>query len=75
MKFENEMDVINQFLDADTYQEKYNISRLTEDFMSDKVIDTLAASLDTVIADGPLDRRFEELKGIVFTNRKFEVIR
>ncbi|MCR5345454.1 MAG: hypothetical protein K6E46_05335 [Lachnospiraceae bacterium] len=75
MKFENEMDVINQFLDADTYQEKYNILRLTEDFMSDKVIDTLAASLDTVIADGPLDRRFEELKGIVLTNRKFEVIR
>lgn len=75
MKFENEMDVINQFLDADTYQEKYNILRLTEDLVTDRVIDTLAASMDTVIAEGPIDRRFEELKSIVLTNRKFEVIR
>ena len=75
MKFENEMDVINRFLDADTYQEKYNILRLTEDLVTDRVIDTLAASMDTVIAEGPIDRRYEELKGIVLTNRKFEVIR
>ena len=75
MKFENEMDVINAFLDADTYQEKYNIIRLTEDLMNDRIIDTLAAALDTVIADGPIDRRVDDLKGVVATNRKFEVIR
>lgn len=75
MIFENEMDVINAFLDADTYDEKYNIIRLGSDLMTDKVIDTLAASMDTVIAEGPTDRRYEELKGIILTNRKFEVIR
>lgn len=75
MIFENEMDVINAFLDANTYDEKYNIVRLNSDLMTDRVIDTLAAAMDTIVADGPIDRRYEDLKGIILTNRKFEVIR
>ncbi|MCR5374229.1 MAG: hypothetical protein K6E39_02515 [Lachnospiraceae bacterium] len=75
MIFENEMDIINAFLDANTYDEKYNIIRLNPDLMTDKVIDTLAAAMDTIISDGPIDRRYEDLKGIILTNRKFEVIR
>ena len=71
----SEMDAIMAFLDADSYEEKYNVLGLIREFMSDHVINTLAASMDVVIPEGNLQSRFEELRGCVSTFRRFEVSR
>ena len=69
------MDAIMAFLDADSYEEKYNLLGMVHEFLSDHVINTLAASLDVVIPEGDLETRFEELRSCISTFRRFEVTR
>ena len=70
-----ELDAIMAFLDADTYEDKYNMMGMIREHMSDHMINTLAASLDVVIPEGDLESRFEELRGCIATLRRFEVSR
>lgn len=74
-KIESEMDAILAFLDADTYDDKLVILGLIEEYKSDHLVDTLAASMDTVIPDGNIDNRYEELRSHVRMQKRFEVRR
>ena len=74
-QIETELDAIMAFLEAETYEEKYHLLGMIHEFLSDHVINTLAASMDTVIADGELEDRFEELRNCINTFRRFEVSR
>lgn len=74
-EIETELDAIMAFLDAETYDEKYRMLAVVHEFLSDHVISTLAASMDTVIDDGDLEERFEQLRNCVNMHRRYEVSR
>ena len=40
--------------------------------MTDKLVDDFAVVLDVVIPEGPVDKRYEELKLCVRTRQKYE---
>ena len=61
-----------QFLDEDNWDKKYNILVSIRDKMTDKLVDDFAVALDVVIPDGPLDKRYEQLKICVRTRQKYE---
>ncbi len=65
-----------KFLDTDDFDEKYDIlCDLKENDVTDLLIDNLAVTLDVVIPDGPISRRFDELKTCVKTRKKYESLR
>lgn len=70
-----EMEAILLFLDADTYEEKWNLLGIVQEFQSEHLINTLAASMDVVINDGSLDERFDELRNCISTRRRYEIDR
>lgn len=70
-----EMEAILLFLDADTYDEKWDLLGTVHEFLSDHLINTLAASMDVVIEDGDLENRFDELRNCVSTRRRYEIDR
>lgn len=64
-----------KFLDTDSMDEKYKILIDMRSDITDQLIDNMAASLDFVIDDGPLDKRYEELLTCVRTRQRFETNR
>ncbi len=64
------------FLDADYFTDKFEILQAASarDF-DDLLIDNMAASIDTVIAEGPIDARLSDLKNCVRTRAKYESLR
>ena len=62
------------FLDTDDFDEKYMIIEhmAQNDELNDTFIDNMAASIDIVIDDGPLDGRIKELLKCVGTRKHFE---
>ncbi|MBR5127102.1 MAG: DUF1653 domain-containing protein [Roseburia sp.] len=61
-----------EFLDEDDWDKKYNILVSLRDKMTDKLVDDFAVVLDVVIPEGPVDKRYEELKLCVRTRQKYE---
>lgn len=61
-----------EFLDEDDWDTKYNILVSLRDKMTNKLVDDLAVALDVVIPEGPLDKRYEQLKICLRTRQKYE---
>lgn len=64
-----------EFLDADTDEARYKILSEMADIVDDHMIDTMAVVLDMVIEDGPIDRRYQELKNCIRTRMRYETNR
>ena len=64
-----------RFLDTDTYQEKLNYLEPIKDNLDDKIIDAMAASLDTEVPQGKIYDRFVSLKKVISAHAKYECTR
>ena len=64
-----------RFLDIDTYQEKLKYLETIKDNLDDKVIDAMAASLDTEVPQGKIYDRFVSLKKVISAHAKYECTR
>ncbi len=60
------------FLDADTYKEKLEILSRLHSRITDRMINTMAVSLDLEVAEGPVEERYYELKNCLITLEKYE---
>ena len=65
-------DKLMAFFDAETMEEKYKILVDMQEEINDRVINNMAVVLDVVIEEGPLERRYEELKTCVRTFHRYE---
>ena len=63
------------FFDADTIEAKYKALLTMSDCITDHMINNMAVVLDLVIADGPVEKRFEELKSCLRTMQQYESTR
>lgn len=61
-----------RFLDIDTYQEKLKYLETIKDNLDDKIIDAMAASLDTEVPQGKIYDRFVSLKKVISAHAKYE---
>jgi len=61
-----------EFLDERDWDMKYNILVSLRDKMTDKLVDDFAVALDVVIPEGPIDKRYEQLKICLRTRQKYE---
>ena len=64
-----------RFLDTDTYQEKLKYLETIKDNLDDKIIDAMAASLDTEVPQGKIYDRFVSLKKVISAHAKYECTR
>lgn len=65
--------ILLEFLDTDSFEEKYKILVATPIMDFDNLlIDNMASSIDVVIDDGDIESRVQELKVCVRTRAKYE---
>jgi len=67
--------ILLDFLDAETAKEKLEIVKYRARELDDQLIDSLAASIDVVVEDGPVAKRIDELKTCLATKMKYELER
>ncbi len=61
-----------QFLELETYEEKLELFRDLAKKMDDHLLDSIAASLDIVVKDGPLPQKYQEVLNCLETMEHFE---
>lgn len=61
-----------EFLDADSYEKKLQVLSSLHPRITDAMIDTMAASLDTEIKEGDIEMRYSEMKSCLITMERFE---
>ena len=64
-----------KFLDLDTLAEKLELFKDLRKSMDDHLLDSIAASLDIVVEDGPLPQRYQEVLSCLETMEHFECSR
>ena len=64
-----------RFLDTDTYQVRLKYLETIKDNLDDKIIDAMAASLDTEVPQGKIYDRFVSLKKVISAHAKYECTR
>ena len=68
--------ILLQFLDTDSFEEKYKILVATPIMDFDNLlIDNMASSIDVVVEDGDIESRVQDLKNCVRTRSKYETLR
>ncbi len=61
------------FLDTDSFDEKLEILSSMEADMNDHLINQMAASIDVIVEDGPIDNRIMELRKCIRTRARYEL--
>jgi hypothetical protein len=61
-----------EFLDADSYDQQLLILSQLQGRITDRMIDTMAASLELEIGEGEVDKRCDELRHCLLTKQRFE---
>lgn len=65
-------DLLMDFYDAESYEEKYKALQQMREGISDIMIDNMAVTLDVVIPEGPVEKRYDELKRCIRTYDRYE---
>lgn len=61
-----------KFFDEETLEGKYQVLLTMREEITDVMIDNMAVVLDLVIEDGPIAKRFDDLKQAIQTRQKYE---
>lgn len=68
--------ILLEFLDTDSFEEKYKILVATPIMDFDNLlIDNMASSIDVVVEDGDIETRVQDLKNCVRTRSRYETLR
>ena len=65
-------DRMMKFFDEETLEGKYQVLLTMREEITDTMIDNMAVVLDLVIEDGPIAKRFEDLKHAIQTKQRYE---